>query len=61
MNIKGISFVKLKKKIIIWNTQCRMYTKNSVVEPEPDSFAGAGDGAGEKETAPACCYVIKGF
>ena len=38
-----------------------MYTKNSVVEPEPDSFAGAGAGAGEKETAPACCYVIKGF
>ena len=24
--------------------------------PEPDFFAGAG--AGEKEPAPACCYVI---
>ena len=30
----------------------------SVVEPEPDFFARAGDG--EKELAPACCYVIWG-
>ena len=28
----------------------------SVMVPEPDFFAGAE--AGEKEPAPACCYVI---
>ena len=30
--------------------------RGSVVEPEPDFFAGAG--AGEMEPAPACCYMI---
>ena len=30
--------------------------ETSNVEPEPDFFAGTG--AGEKEPAPACCYVI---
>ena len=32
------------------------YVVPSVVEPEPDFFAGAG--AREKEPAPACSYVI---
>ena len=31
----------------------------SVVEPEPDFFAGAE--AGEKAPDPGCCYVTSGF
>ena len=36
------------------------YTVPVNSEPEPDFFAGAEAGAvaGEKEPAPACCYLI---
>ena len=36
----------------------RIYSRKvSVVEPEPDFLAEAGDGSGEKAPAPGCCFL----
>ena len=46
---------KQTKTIFVKDIDAVLWSR-SWPEPEPDFFARAG--AGEKELAPACCYVI---